>query len=229
MIAVVLPFPTVGATITAMADVIEEVARVGLAGWVRQSEQGWDEPRVLGVLGDELYLVEIDASNRERVLLDLVETHGVDDHGVRIELALFGEGGGFFSSSMNFLELWPKVAADMPAEVFVDSYYKAAFTEHAGEIVMSVRHAMRPADGPPKRRFRFPRNKYEQAMSELERASRSIRDDLIAAAQQRAPEKVDSIRELLSAGAPNLGLQPTRPAIGGWGRRLPRGRGGLRS
>jgi hypothetical protein len=198
-----------------MADVIEEVARVGLACWVGQSERDWDAP-VLGMIGDELYLVEIDGSNRERVLRDLMDMYEVDDRSLRIEIALFGDAGGFFSSPLSFLGLWPKSPADVPAEVFVDSYYKAVFTDAAGEIVMSVRHAMRPSGGPPKRRFRFRSNKYEGLMSDLTRQARSVRDDLIALAQQRAPDRVASLQEAFDAGPPDLRLELARRAIDAW-------------
>lgn len=178
-----------------MADVLEEVARVGLASWVGESDDHWDTRPVLGMIGDELYLVEIDGSNRERVLLELIDHYEVADRSLRIEIVFFGNAGGFFASSMNFLELWPKSAADVPADVFVDNHYKAAFTKAGDEVVMSVRHALRPSDGPPKRRFRFRPNKYQEAMSDLARESRRLRDDLIAVAQQRAPEKVESLQE----------------------------------
>lgn len=185
-----------------MADVLEEVARVGLAGWVGERDDHWDTPRVLGVIGDELYLVEIDESNRERVLLELIDHYEVDDRSLRIEIVLFGNAGGFFASSMNFLELWPKSAADVPADVFVDHHYKAAFTKAGDEIVMTVRHALRPSDGPPKRRFRFRPNKYQEAMADLAGQSRRLRDELIAVAQQRAPEKVESLQEAFKRRLP---------------------------
>jgi hypothetical protein len=178
-----------------MTDVLESVARVGLAGWVGKSESFWDEPPVLGMIGDELYLVEIDARNRELVLLELVDKYEVDDRSLRIEIVLFGDAGGFFASSMSFLEHWPKSAAEVPADVFIDERYRAAFTKSGDEIVMSVRHALRPIDGPPRRRFRFDPHKYEQAMSELGLGSRRLREDMIAIAQQRAPQKVESLRE----------------------------------
>ena len=58
------------------------------------------------------------------------------------------------------------------------------------EIVVSVRHALRPSDGPPRRRLRFPPNEYEEAIAHFAAASRRIRDDLITAAEQRAPGKI---------------------------------------
>ncbi len=180
-----------------MADVVERVARLGLAGWVGESEYRWDAPRVLGTIGDELYLVEIDGGTRERILLDIIDQYEVDDRGLRIEIVFFGEAGGFFASPMNFFELWPKTPADIPADVFIDNHYKAAFTKSGDEIVMSVRHALRLSDGPPKRRFRFSPNNYEDTMSDLARESRRLREDLIAAAQRRAPQKVESLQEAL--------------------------------
>jgi hypothetical protein len=177
-----------------MADVLEGVARVGLAGWVGESKDHWDTPPVLGSIGDELYLVEIDGSNRERILVDLIDNYEVDGS-LRIEIVFFGDAGGFFASSMDFLEHWPKSAADIPADVFIDNRYKAAFTKAGDEITMSVRHALRPSDGPSKRRFRFRPNEYGEAMSDLARESRRLRDDLMAVALQRAPQKVESLRE----------------------------------
>jgi hypothetical protein len=178
-----------------MADVLERVARVGLACWVGESEDPWDTRPVLGMIGDELYLIEIDGNNRELVLLDIIDKYKVEDRSLRIEMVFFGDAGGFFASSMNFFELWPKSPADVPADVFVDDRYKAAFTKSGDEIVISVRHALRPSDGPPKRRLRFRPNKYEEAMSDLARESRRLRDDLLAVAQERAPQKVESLQE----------------------------------
>jgi hypothetical protein len=184
---------------TSMADGLEEVARVGLACWVGESDDLWDTPPVLGMigtLGAEFYLVEIDAGNRERLLVELIDDYGVHDRSPRIEIVFFGNAGGFFASSMGFLELWPKSPADVPADVFVDDHYRAAFTRaEDGEIVVSVRHALRPMDGPPRRRFCFRPSKYQDAMSDLTRESRRLRDDLIAVAQQRAPDKVESLRD----------------------------------
>jgi hypothetical protein len=60
---------------------------------------------------------------------------------------------------------------------------------------VSVRHALRPSAGPPRRQFRFRPNEYQEAMSDLARESRRLRDDLIAVAQQRAPEKVESLQD----------------------------------
>jgi hypothetical protein len=177
-----------------MTDVVEEVARVGLAGWVGESDDHWDTTPVLGMIGDELYLVEIDGSNRERFLLELIDRYAIDDRSLRIEIVFFGDAGGFFASSINFLELWPKSPANVPADFFIDNYYKVAFTRAGDEIVMTVRHALRPSAGPPKRRFRFDPNKYQEAMSGLAEESRRLRDDLIAVAQQRAPEKVESLQ-----------------------------------
>jgi hypothetical protein len=179
-----------------MADELEEVARVGLAGWVRESDDYWETPPVfLGMNGDDLYLVEIDGSNREGVLLELIERYDVVDRSLRIEIVLFGGAGGFFASSMEFLEHWPKSPADVPADVFIDNHHKAAFTKAGDDIVMSVRHALRPSGGPPRRQLRFAPNKYQEAMADLARESRLLRDDLIAVAQQRAPEKVESLQE----------------------------------
>lgn len=178
-----------------MADMLERVARVGLACWVGKSGSLWDMPPVLGTIGDELYLVEIDTSNRETVLLDLIDNYKVDDRTLRIEIAFFGAAGGFFASSIDFFEHWPKSPADVPADVFVDSHYKAAFTKSDDEVVVTVRHALRPSNGPPKRRLQFRPSKYEEAMSDLARESRRLRDDLIAVAQERAPQKVESLQE----------------------------------
>jgi hypothetical protein len=190
-----------------MDDAPEGVARVGLAGWVGESvsDDPWETAPVLGTLG-ELYLVEIDASNRERVLAELIDRHEVDDRSLRIEIVLFGDAGGFFATAMHCLELWPSSSADMPSEVFVDDHYKAAFTHAGDEIVMSVRHARRPGGGPPTRRFRFRPDEYREAISELARESRRLRDDLIALAQRRAPEKVESLRDALSTGPASLRL-----------------------
>jgi hypothetical protein len=195
-----------------MADGLERIARVGLAGWVGERADQWDAPPVLGIIGDDLYLVEIDAGNRERVLLQLIDRYEApprsagaaplalslfegDDRSLRIEVVFFGDAGGFFASSMNFLELWPKSPAGIPAEVFVDNHHRAAFTKSGDDIVVSVRHALRPSAGPPKRLLRFLPEKYEAAMSELARESRRLRDDLIAIAQERAPQKVESLQE----------------------------------
>jgi hypothetical protein len=177
-----------------MADGIESVARVGLAGWVGEREYGLDAPPVLGVMGGELQLVEIAGGNRELILRDLVEQYQVDDRSLGIEIAFFGDAGGFFASSMNFFERWPECPADMPAEVLVDDHHKAAFTKSGDEVVMTVRHARRPSDGPPRRRLRFRPNEYEQAMIDVARDSRRLRDDLIAVAKERAPQKLESLR-----------------------------------
>jgi hypothetical protein len=185
-----------------LAEVPEEVARVALAGWVGESGDVWDTAPalVLGTIGDDLYLVEIDESNRERVLVELIDRHAVGDPSLRIELAFFGAAGGFFASSLDFLDAWPKSSADVPADVFVDDRHRAAFTKAGDDIVVSVRHALRPSDAPPKRRFRFHPSKYEEAMRDLARESRRLRDDLIAVAQQRAPHKVGSLQEALKPG-----------------------------
>jgi hypothetical protein len=175
-----------------MTDVPEYVTRVGLAGWIGESDDQWDPPPVLGVLGEDLYLVEIHPLNRERILLELVERHDVDEPMVRIEVVFFGNQGGFFASSMRFLELWPRAAADLPVEVFVDERYKATFVDARDEVVMSVRHALRP-DARPRRQLHFRLSMYEEAMAELRRESRRLREDLIAVAREHAPEKVDSL------------------------------------
>jgi hypothetical protein len=179
-----------------MTDVIEEVARVGIAAWVGESDEEWGTP-VLGMIGDELYLVEIGGSQRERVLLELIERHEVGEGGLGIEIVFFGNAGGIFASSVEFLERWPKSSADVPADVFIDNYYKVALTkvDDGDEIVMSVRHVLRPGAGPPKRRLRFRPNEYQEAISELAREARRLRDDLIAVAEQRAPEKVESLHD----------------------------------
>ena len=64
---------------------------------------------------------------------------------------------------------------------------------------LGVRHALRPSDRPPSRRFRFHSSEYQKVMSDLVRESRRLRDDLIAVAQQRAPEKVESLRAALGS------------------------------
>jgi hypothetical protein len=184
-----------------MTDVREEVARVGIAGWVGESHDHdlWDTPTVLGVLGDDLVLVEIDPSNRERILSELVDRHELGDRSLRIEIVFFGNAGGFFASSLSFLGLWPTSLADVPAEVFIDDHHKATFRRAGDEILISVRHALRPSHGPPRRRLRFGASTYLEAMSVLARESRRLRDDLIAAAQERAPEKVESLARALDA------------------------------
>jgi hypothetical protein len=179
------------------APVLEEVVRVGVAGWIGEGDDLWDTPSILGMIGDELCLVEIDGGNRERVLLELIDHCDVDDRGLRIEIVFFGNAGGIFASSINFLEHWPRSPTEIPAEVFIDNHYNATHTKADDEIVVSVRHALRPSAGPPRRQFRFRPNKYEQAMSDLARESRRLRDDLLAVAQQRAPEKVESLRQAL--------------------------------
>jgi hypothetical protein len=179
-----------------MTDVLEEIARVGIAGWIGESDDVWGMPPVLGTIGDDLYLVEIEESNRERMILELIDHCDVDDRGLRVEIVFFGDAGGFFASSMNFLEHWPRSPADVPAEVFIDNHYTATFTKADDEITISVRHALRPGGGPPKRRFRFRSTKYEEAMSDLARESRRLRDDLIAVAQQRAPEKLETLQQV---------------------------------
>jgi hypothetical protein len=180
-----------------MADEFEYVARVGLAGWLGEGEDYWDTPTVLGAIGDERYLIEIDERNRDRALSDLIDDHDGGDRSLRIEIVCFGEAGGFFASSLHFLGCWPKSAAELPAEVFVDDHYRAAFTKIGDEIAMTVRHALRRGDGRPMRRFRFHPDAYAQAMSELARESRRLRGDLITVAEQRAPQKVGSLREAL--------------------------------
>jgi hypothetical protein len=151
----------------------------------------------LGTIGDELYLVEIDGANRERVLGELIDRFEGDDRSLRIEIVFFGSAGGFFASSLTFLESWPKSLADLPADVFIDHHHRAAFARAGDEVVISVRHALRPSDGPAKRRFRFRPDEYRKAISDLARESRCIRDELIAIAQHRAPAKVDSLRAAL--------------------------------
>jgi hypothetical protein len=185
-----------------MADVPEGVARVGLAGWIGESGDLWESPTVLGTIGDQLYLVEIDGGNRERVLVELIDHYEVDNGGLRVDIVLFGDAGSVFASSLSFLGLWPKSSADVPADVFVDDHYKAAFTKAGEEIIVGVRHALRPKDGPPRRQFRFRPNQYEQAVSDLARESRRLRDDLIALAQQRAPQKVESLERSFQAPTP---------------------------
>jgi len=181
-----------------MADGLEEVARVGLACWVVESDELWEAGPVLGMigmLGAESYLVEIDAGNRERLLVELIDDYGVRDRSPRIEVVFFGNGGGVFASSVGFLELWPKSPADVPAEVFVDEHHRAEFTKaDDGDIVVSVRHVLRPVGGPPRRRLRFRPSEYQDAMSELTRESRRLHDDLIAVAELRAPDEVESLR-----------------------------------
>jgi hypothetical protein len=182
--------------------VFEEVARVGIAGWVAESHEVWETPPpVLGTIGDELYLVEIDSDNRERVLAELVDRYEGDERSLRIEIVLFGSAGGFFACSLSFLESWPKSPADLPADVFVDHHHRATFDRTGDEVAISVRHALRPGDGPAKRRFRFRPGEYLNARSDLARESRCVRDDLIATAQRRAPAKVELLRAALERWA----------------------------
>lgn len=181
-------------------SVPEAVARVGLACWVADRSDVWESPAVLGTMGDDLCLVEIDESNRERLVLELIDGYEGGERTLRIELAFFGDAGGFFASSLRFLEAWPESPADVPADVFVDDHYRAAFTNAGGEVVVTVRHALRPAGGPPKRRFRFHPDQYQGAMSDLARQARRLRDDLLAKAQQRAPHKVESLRSAFEIG-----------------------------
>jgi hypothetical protein len=156
-----------------------------------------DAAPVLGIVGDGLYLVEIDESTRERVLLNLIDDCEVDEPGsLRIDLVFFGDAGGVFASSLDFLELWPKSAAELPTEVFVDDHYNAAFSPTDDGVVVTVRHARRP-DGPPRRCLRFGAIQYEEAMTHLVRESRRLRAELLANAQQRAPHKLDALRESL--------------------------------
>src|SRR5262245_6574991 len=123
---------------------IEAVSRVGLAGWVggSGSEQWWETPTVLGIIGDDLHLIEIDGGNRERLVLELVDNYDIDAGSLRIDLVFFGDEGGFFASSMHFLELWPRSVADVPADVLIDNHNRAAFTKEGDEVVVSIRHAM---------------------------------------------------------------------------------------
>lgn len=180
----------------------EEVARVGIAGWVSESHQVWESPPpVLGTIGDELYLVEIDSHNRERVLGELIDRYEGDDRSLRIEIVFFGTAGGFFASSLSFLESWPKSPADVPADIFIDHHHRAAFSTTGDEVAISVRHALRPANGPAKRQLRFRCDAYQKAISDLSRESRSIRDELITIAQRRAPAKVESLRAALERWA----------------------------
>jgi len=180
-----------------MTEEIEEIVRVGLALWVGQGEDLWETTQVLGVLGDDLCLVEIDASNRDRILADVVDNYEVHDRMLRSEIVLFGDAGGFFACSIEFLELWPKSLADLPSDVFIDDRYKAVFTRAGDRVVMIVRHARRPSGGVPTRQFRFGSRKYEETVSDLAAASRRLRDDLVTVAQQRAPQIVESLRETL--------------------------------
>jgi hypothetical protein len=175
-----------------MAD-LEGIERVGFAVWFDGSDHRWDTLPVLGIVGDDSYLFEIDGTNRERLLLDIVDNYDVEARGLRIEVAFFGKDGGFFASPMNFLELWPKSAADLPADVFIDERYRAAFSRVGDEIVVSVRHALRPSDGPTRRRLRFRPNEYEETIAHLAEESERLRDDLITAAQERAPQKVRAL------------------------------------
>jgi hypothetical protein len=165
--------------------------------WVAQGEDLWETPQILGVLGDELCLVEIDVSNRDRLLADVVDNYEVRDRTLRSEVVLFGDAGGFFACSVEFLELWPKALSDLPSDVSIDSRYKAVFTRAGDQVVMSVRHARRFSGGAPTRLFRFDSRIFEKTLSDLATASRRLRDDLLAVAQQRAPQIVESLRETL--------------------------------
>ena len=179
-----------------MANSVEEVVRVGLAGWIGEGDDPWDAPRVLGVMG-ELYLVEIDEGNRERVLLELIDRHEIDTRNSRLELVLFGSTGSVFASSLSYFQHWPRSSANLPADVLIDDRYRATFAGTDDEIVVTVRHALRSSDVPPQRRLRFRQSEYEQAIAELSRESQRLREDLLALAQRRAPEKVESLREAL--------------------------------
>jgi len=137
-------------------------------------------------------LVKECLSGNESAWAQLIDKYKGDDPALRIAIVFFGDAGGFFASSMEFFELWPKSAADVPADVLVDNHYRAAFTRSGDEIVVSVRHALRPSDGPPRRRIRFHSSKYEEAMSDLARESRRLRDDLISVAQVEARAIVDA-------------------------------------
>lgn len=177
----------------------ETIARVGIAGWVGESGDVWDTApvAVLGTIGDDLYLVEIDEGNRERLLVQLVERYARDGLAPRVDIALFGAAGGFFASSLSTFDAWPKSPAELPANVFIDAHHQAAFTQPDDGIVMTVRHALRP-DRPPKRCFRFEASKYEDAMRDLTLASRRLRDDLLALARERAPHEVEALRAALA-------------------------------
>lgn len=177
-------------------DEPETIARVGLAGWFGESEPNWAAVPVLGAIGDELYLIEIDADNRARSLRDLVDGYDVADRSLGIEAVFFGHAGAVFASSLDFLAGWPRGRGEVPTEVFVDDRHKAAFSCADDDIVVSVRHALRLGDAPPKRRFRFRPDTYEGAMSQLAAESRRLRDDLIAVAQERAPQKVEALRQV---------------------------------
>ena len=180
-----------------MTDLPEAVVRVGLAAWSEVREYGWDEPAVLGVMGEKLCLIEIAETNRHRMILDIVDDYDVADGNLAVDIAFFGEAGGFFASPVNFLESWPRSLADAPVDVFIDTHHKATFTKVGDEMVTSVRFATAFRERPPKRRFRFRANEYEEAMSELAREARRLRDDLLAAAEERTPQKVKSLQEAL--------------------------------
>lgn len=177
-----------------MVDGIEAVARVGVAAWIGEHAYREAPSPLLGIIGDELYLVELHDGSRARIAIDIVDRFEGDIGGLRIELALFGAGGGFFACSMRYLELWPKSAAQVPVEVFLDNYHKAAFTITGDEVVLTVRHALRPTAA-PRRQLRFRSGEYESAMAQLADESCRLRDDLIVVAEQRAPEKVEALQE----------------------------------
>jgi hypothetical protein len=79
-----------------------------------------------------------------------------------------------FASSMDFLDLWPRSSADLPADVFIGNHYRAAFTESGDGLVMNVRHVLRPSAG--------------RAQARLS----------ITLAQECAPEKVASLQDALA-------------------------------
>lgn len=168
----------------------ERVVRVGHAVWFDGCEHLRGTPSILGMVGDDGYLVEIDGANRERLILDMIDSCATGARSLRIEMAFFGRAGNFFASPVNFIEHWPRSSTDMPADVFIDERYKATFTRAGDEVVVNVRHALRPPGGPQRRRLRFGSNEYDEMLSHLEQEAHRLRDDLVTAALERAPAKV---------------------------------------
>ena len=59
-----------------MVDV-EGVGRLALAVWFDASGDRLDTLTVLGIAGDDSYLLEIDEANRERLVRDIVDNYDV--------------------------------------------------------------------------------------------------------------------------------------------------------
>src|SRR5262245_20077793 len=103
------------------------------------------------------------------MLRELVDRFGAEDGNPWIDLVFFDAAGGVFASSLGYLHLWPVSPSDLPKEIFVDERYKATFAASSDEVVVSVRHALRPSASTPRRQLRFQPSQYVQAISELVR------------------------------------------------------------